>query len=157
MQSSDSIVNAFTAAAFLANEAWLMSNAIKRTRWVHYDNGASTVIPSISLSGVIVVSVLLFIFLNFLLATALHSALAYRWTDQLDAFAMMKIGAEVAQHVPLKVSGEPSGIRVLNEQPGWIGARKEKDDTDAVSLGLGAPKALHGRRTKYASYKGVDI
>ena len=87
--------NAFNAAAFLATKAWLENQIPNagRTLTVNMDLGADTQVPAISVAGIIFISALLAIFLLSLLAMAIYSSMHVRWTSQLDAFAMMRVGA----------------------------------------------------------------
>jgi hypothetical protein len=88
--------NAFTAAVYLATEAWFTTGrADWGSRSVCFDAGADTTIPAMSLAAMIGLSALLGIYLACLFALSLYSARNYRWTGRLDAFAMMRIGAEM--------------------------------------------------------------
>lgn len=64
---------------------------------IHQDPGEDVVMPSISLAGIIVVSVFLGIHLLGLLLLALYAAFSPTWTDHLDAFAMMRLGATISE------------------------------------------------------------
>lgn len=151
------LAGAFTAAAFLANQAWLGGNLgeeSQRSLTVSYDFGEDTVVPSIALAGVVVISVLLAMYLVVLCALAVYASRYPRWTHMLDAFAMMRIGAAVGERVPLLVGRNVDAIEVLDEIPGWI--RDEVDENEEVGrLALGAKRRLDGRRP-YACYAGDD-
>jgi hypothetical protein len=150
--------NAFTSAAFLANQAWLMRNVGpdqgqgQRTLTVNYDLGADTVVPTISRAGIIVVSVVLGLFVIGLFALAVYSALTPKWTARFDAFAMMRIGAAMADEVPLLVLRELDRIAVLDKLPGRVGDTTEGDELIG-HLGLGAPNVISGKK-RYACYPG---
>jgi hypothetical protein len=116
------IQNAFRAAVFLATEAWLMHNDIDLAQFsLQYDGGADTLIPTMSRTGIIVVSLLLGVDIACLLALAIYSATQPRWTSQLDAFAMMRIGAAMHEKLPFRVDPEFDEVRVLDETSGFIG------------------------------------
>ncbi|KAF8801745.1 hypothetical protein BYT27DRAFT_7261657 [Phlegmacium glaucopus] len=144
------IKNAFESAAFLANEAWLKNSITYPTFTVSYDAGADTMVPAISRAGIILISLLLAMDLLSLLAMALYSARTPCWTDQLDAFAMMRIGAAIAESIPFRVADTTDRIKVLDEMPGWVGDVTEGKGK-VGELGIGASTPLRGRR-KYASY-----
>jgi len=146
------IKNAFESAAFLANKAQLQYSPLgSRTLTVFYDSGADTVVPAISRSGIILISVLLTVYLLSLLAIALYSAWTPSWTDQLDAFAMMRIGAALAESIPFRVVADTTDrIKVLDETPGWVGDATEGEGK-VGELGMGAPTPLRERR-QYACY-----
>ena len=100
LSDSSTITNAFTAAGFLANQAWLQSLGPYDQTWqVTYDMGADTIIPVISDAGIAIVSLLLGVFLTCLLSLAVYGAWVPRWTDQLDAFAILRLGAGFADEV----------------------------------------------------------
>ncbi|KAI9373941.1 hypothetical protein BJX61DRAFT_551929 [Aspergillus egyptiacus] len=143
--------SAFSAAAFLANKARLDHDF---TRWprfdVHYDMGADTQIPTISPAAMIVVSVLMGLHLAMLLALALYAAWSPRWTGQLDAFALLRIGAAVAERLPLRVAHETEKVDVLDAIPGSMGDRAEGQVVGV--LGLGAPVRLRAKR-KFSAYQ----
>ncbi|KAK4554813.1 hypothetical protein LTR86_007961 [Recurvomyces mirabilis] len=145
--------NAFDAAAFLATKAWLENQIPNsgRTLSVSIDLGVDTQVPAISVAGIVFISTLLAIFLLSLLAMAIFSSMHVRWTSQLDAFAMMRVGAAVGSHVPFMVGRKQNQIAVLDRLPGWIG--DEQVDHDRGSLGIGARAALQKDR-KYYCYEG---
>ncbi|KAF8809808.1 hypothetical protein BYT27DRAFT_7187068 [Phlegmacium glaucopus] len=144
------IKNAFESAAFLANEALLKHGALFPTFAVSYDAGADTVVPAISRAGIILISLLLAVDLLSLVAMALYSAQTPCWTDQLDAFAMMRIGAAIAESIPFRVADTTDRIKVLDEIPGWVGDATEGKGK-VGELGIGARVPLKGRR-KYTCY-----
>lgn len=149
------LANAFTAGAFLANQAWLENNLgeeNQRTLTVSYDLGEDTVVPSISLAGLIVISVLLAVYLVALCAVAVYASRYPRWTSHLDSFAMMRIGAAVGDRVPLLVGEHVDKIAVLDEIPGWVGDETGADE-EVGRLGLGAKRRLDGIRP-YVCYTG---
>lgn len=89
---------------------------------MHYDLGADSQKPTISLAGIIVVSIFISLDLPGLLATAIYASWFPRWTELLDAFSMLRLGSLVSAHVPLKISVADDEIEVLDELPGWVGS-----------------------------------
>lgn len=156
-QTTDPVVlsNTIDAAAFLATKAWL-ENQVRpdqRTLTVGYDMGADTQVPAISRAGIIVISMLLAIFLLSLYAMALYSTWTPRWTTQLDAFAMMRLGAAVADRVPLLLSRKRDEVAALDQLPGCVGDCDP--GAEIGSLGVGAKATLRkGRR--FRCYEGDD-
>ena len=140
------ITNAFASAAFLANEAWLTSRSHDRRWWVsYYDYGADTVVPAISSTGVLVISVLMGVFLITLLGLATYTAFQPRWTDQLDSFAMLRIGASMSSDdVQFRPTTQIGKIKTLDELPGWIGDATEGEGRNG-QLALGGRGRLRGR------------
>ncbi|KAF2721973.1 hypothetical protein K431DRAFT_62802 [Polychaeton citri CBS 116435] len=139
--SQDQIVNAFEAAAFLANQAWLLQSSYNPSMWVSYDPGADTEIPVISKAGIVLISVLLFVYLTAMFSMAWYCSRTPTWTSDLDAFAMMRIGAAMSDQIDFACVEDVDKVRILDETPGWIGDLTE--DQGAVGeLGLGASMPL---------------
>jgi len=142
------ITNAFTSAAFIANEAWL--NSPEGGWTVSSDNGADTTVPVISPTGIILISVLMGTFLSALLALAIYSALLPRWTDQLDAFAMLRIGASISGDIQFRATEQTRKIEALDRLPGWIGDATDGEG-ERGQLALGARGRLNWKR-KFLAY-----
>ncbi|KAK7007421.1 hypothetical protein R3P38DRAFT_3281712 [Favolaschia claudopus] len=122
--AGERIQNTFTSAAFLANEAWMMSLDPAAGRLgVTYDYGADTQIPVISTKAIILLSALLGVFLSSLLALAIYGTWYPHWTPSLDSFAMLRIGASLADQFPgpLVIVEDADSCKVLDDTPGWIG------------------------------------
>jgi hypothetical protein len=149
------LTNAFGAAVFLANEAWLVFSRDNTVgaRYVFSNPGVEMIIPAISRAGMIVVSSLWAVYIACLLSLAIYSARSPRWTNTLDAFAMMRIGAATKDvRIALKVGFENETIDALNDLPGTIGDASGGDG-EIGFLGLGASTPLNGVRL-YESYRG---
>ena len=153
---NERLTAAMNAAAFLATKAWMDNQvpSIGHSLSVEYDLGIETLIPSISLAGIVVISALYFIFLLSLLATAAYASFTPRWTHSLDAFTMMRLGAAMGEEkLPLLVGRRHNSVRALDDTPGWLGDGHEEADIGRLSLG--ATSALR-RGRRYASYDGDD-
>jgi hypothetical protein len=148
--------NAFGAFVFLANEAWLVSSRQNNevgARYVYSNPGVAMIIPAISLAGMIVVSLLWAVYIASLLSLAVYSARTPRWTNTLDAFAMLRIGAATRDYgIALKVGFETQAIDALDELPGTIGDATGGESEVGV-LVLGALTPLNGVRL-YEAYGG---
>ncbi|KAI9923768.1 hypothetical protein MW887_008396 [Aspergillus wentii] len=141
--------NAFTVAAYLANMAWISEGFPNRNSLtVEYDMGADSQKPSISLTGIIVVSILIGLDLLGLLATAVYASWFPRWTGSLDAFSLLRLGSSISQSVPLKVSVDDE-VRVLDELPGWVG--DDAQDEEIGRIAFGGSRRLR-TKMQYESY-----
>jgi hypothetical protein len=60
-----------------------------------------------------VISVLLVVFLASLLGLAIYSAVSPRWVDQLDAFAMLRIGASIADKIQFRATSDAQRVSAL--------------------------------------------
>lgn len=147
---SERIENAFSTAAFIANEAWMTSKLPDPSFSVEYDLGADTEIPVISLAGIVLISTLLGLYLLGVLSMALYGASVARWTNTLDAFAMMRVGAATGDRVPLLVCEDVDQVHALDKMPGSFG--DATGGQGAVGeLAIGAQTPLDGKRI-YRSY-----
>jgi hypothetical protein len=68
--------------------------------------------PTFSSGGVVTVSILLGLYLLILLGLGYYSTRSPRWTEQLDSFAMMRIGASVADDIPLLAAAGSSHVAI---------------------------------------------
>lgn len=139
-KGAQTLGNAFTVAAYLANAAWMsawMSPSSKNldTLTVTYDLGANSQKPSISLASIIVISVLIAIDLLGLLATALYASWFPRWTGSLDAFSLLRLGSSISEHITLKISSDDDAIDILDQLPGWVGDDTSSDEIGRIALG----------------------
>ncbi|PHH64963.1 hypothetical protein CDD81_3600 [Ophiocordyceps australis] len=134
------VEKAFTAAALLAIDGLIISQPSVEYNRLIFDMGADTLVPVMSPAAMAFISAQLCLFLGSLLAMALYSALKPRWTLQLDAFAMMGIGAHAAEKFPLLVTRKVQEYSVLDQMPGWIGdAMGDQDEINSAGqLELGA-------------------
>jgi len=143
----EQITNAFTSAAFLANEA-MFSSAYMGGSWsVSSDYGTDTEVPVMSLSGIIGISVLICLFLTMLLGLAWYASSRVRWTEQLDSFAMLRIGASIPDKLQFRTVNveDEEKIGTLDKLPGWIGDVTEGEG-EVGRLALGGRGRLDGSR-----------
>ena len=112
------------------------------------------VIPAISSAGMIIISILWAVYIACLFALAVYSATSPRWTQQLDSFAMMRIGAAAHEHIDFDVGFETKAISALDKLPGEIGDATG-DEGNVGVLGLGASSPLRARR-RYKCYSGDE-
>ena len=156
-QEGPRISNAFTASAFLANKAWMESNLETNAKslYIAFDMGHDTQIPTISRTGLVFVSFLLGLDILILFPLAVYAAYIPRWTSTLDSFAIMRMGAAVADELPLLISKDMDKIDALDELPGCIGDRTE--DRNAVGqLGLRGTRPLALRINRRFESYGVQ-
>jgi hypothetical protein len=121
----DRLTNGFTAAAFFANQNWLLNQAQSAgdsPLTVYYDEGMEIQAPEISMAGIIAMSVLLGLYLAMLLALAVYAAWTPRWTRTLDSFVMMRVGAAYGQYFPLNVGTGIQDVEDAHRLPGTVGA-----------------------------------
>lgn len=127
--TGNDLENAFTAAAFLSFDEWaLAGGADVETVKVVWCSGIDLQTSAMSRASMILISLLLGLYLASLLALSLFAARVPRWTNQLDSFAMMRIGASIADRLPLKLADQVDKVKILDELPGWIGDTIGADD-----------------------------
>ncbi|CAG8127186.1 unnamed protein product [Penicillium salamii] len=158
--SSDKIMaDAFNIAAYLANMAWVIDTSQLRigpTLSVTYDAGADSKKPSISLAGIILVSILIMFHLVGLAMTALYASWFPRWTNALNAFSLLRLGGSIHAHVPLRVSANDDQVNILDALPGWVGHAPKDFQSRDGDIQLGAPGPLR-MRTAYDAYEGCTV
>jgi hypothetical protein len=151
--------NTFDTAAFLANQAFVMNTLdyryLSRKLHVTQDPGENVIVPTMSLTGIIIVSTFLGAHILGLLLLALYATFSPRWADSFDGFTMMRIGAALAQRtsLPLAIGRKMDKIGILDEHPGRIGGSIGEFDEDVVRLELGGSAPINGESI-YASYAG---
>lgn len=106
-------------------------------------------VPDIPHAGVVLISVLLGTHLVCMLGLSLYSAWTPRWTNQLDAFAVIRIGAAVPGRFPLRLAHSPDEVEDLDKLPGWIGGATGVEDSGVD--GVGAEMPLRGKK-RYRCY-----
>ena len=147
------MANVWKGAAFKSVEATFHRNsqAAYLTWTPRRVPGTQTLIPAFSQASMIAISVLLGLFLLSLLGLAIY-AYTPAWTTSLDAFAILRIGAQIPDHAPLRLCYEPENYRALDHLPGWMGATDSalgEDGPGRLELGSEAP-LVKGR--KYEAY-----
>ncbi|KAJ3494093.1 hypothetical protein NLG97_g4301 [Lecanicillium saksenae] len=147
---------AIDAAAFIVHDAWMTSTPgdFRLSRLLGIDVSA----PELSDTNMIILSVLLGFYLSCLFAMSIFSALTPRWTDKLDSFAMLRIGAARPRSFPLMVSYRMDHVEALDKVPGWVGDKTDyrgEDEEHVCELGLGERPPLR-RGIRYRCYYHDD-
>lgn len=156
--NADRFPSAFTAAAYLCNAQLL--NALPGSWDVYQDLGKDMKIPSISMVGIVLVSILMGIYLIPLLLLSLYAGNSVRWTGRLDSFVMLRFGAAAGDKVfPMLVGRKTEDVAQLDEVSGAVRDVSVAGAADEVvpmgKLGFGEGKRLmKGRR--YECFKGDD-
>ncbi|GLI76249.1 hypothetical protein PoHVEF18_004520 [Penicillium ochrochloron] len=84
---------------------------------IKFDLGFDTQIPVLSRRGLILISIILGLDILMLLSLAVYAPFTPRWTSTFDSFTMMRMGAAMAEDVPvpLLVGRETDKIDVLDK------------------------------------------
>ncbi|KLJ12205.1 hypothetical protein EMPG_12734 [Blastomyces silverae] len=132
-----------TAAVYLAHKGWLLGgDGSDRNFEIRSDMGNDAPMPVISSAGVIAISMLLGIFLLSLIAVAGYTYSVPTFTSTLDAFVMLRLGAQLTTDDntdPLPaLSANSSGVTALDRKHGWFGDGKPDEDVGRVELGADA-------------------
>lgn len=153
---SDSLPQALTGASFYAVKALLQTNEVDYyyLNGVSRDNFETVVMPSISLAGIIVVSVLMALYLIPLLALAAYAGLSKSWTVRLDSFVMLRMGAAIGQReLPMQLGKNLGEIGALDQLPGVVRDVSAPDDKiRQIALGVGGTRLRP--KAKYPAYPG---
>ncbi|PGH04140.1 hypothetical protein GX51_03647 [Blastomyces parvus] len=132
-----------TAAVYLAHKGWLLSgDRSDRDFDIHFDVGNDAPMPVISSAGLIVISLLLGIFLLGLIAMAGYTYSVPTFTNTLDAFVMLRLGAQWTTDDstgPLPgLLANSMGVTALDRNDGWFGDGNPDEDVGRVELGAHA-------------------
>lgn len=158
-RSAAAISSAFTQAGFLASQAIFNSGTPT------YYEGAriellshpleQIVLPSLSLAGLVVGSVLFGLYIIPLICLAIYAAYYHRWTHTLDAFTMLRMGAALGQKdLPLLVGYLKRDIQALDNLPGVVRDISGPDDKiRQLALGVGGGMPLQPKK-RYLAYPG---
>lgn len=155
--SAERIQEIFASSAFLAVDIW-SGTTYDATATVLAEPGTDLQIPHISTAGINLISILLGIYLTCLLTLSLYTAYTPRWTNQLDSFAMMRIGGSLPNRFPFQLAHNTSKVKSLDELPGWIGDVSDAQGGEmnrVGELGLGGEIPIKGG-TKYPCYAVND-
>ncbi|KAF9639596.1 hypothetical protein BFW01_g11402 [Lasiodiplodia theobromae] len=146
---------AFRMAAFMANEINFLQPApyaLSPGYTIDIDLGVDVTAPVMPLAGIIVGSILLGLFLLLLIALALFAASTPHWTDRLDAYATLKMGAAMALSTEGLAKVGISGENALDRAPGFVGDAMPESEVGRLAVGAEGPL----RRRRYeASVCGV--
>ncbi|KAI7214520.1 hypothetical protein KC333_g5974 [Hortaea werneckii] len=157
LAGDERITNAFLAAAYLAIDVWMDNPYQVSSSSITFDLGADTDIPVISQTGMVLISILLGLDLTCLLGLAIYSSLTPTWTNQFDAFAMMRLGAAMHEKMPLDVSYSHSQVKVLDTTSGFVGDGPEETTNGSIrQLTLGATTPVE-RQKEYRCYKALSL
>jgi hypothetical protein len=92
------------------------------------------------------------IILSALIALAVHSGFELRSTDQLDPFAMLRIGASVPDYIQTRMTDKIREVKALDRVLGWIGdATEGEGDHGERALGV------HGRLSRRREFAAYDL
>ena len=86
-----------------------------------YDPGMDMQKFAMPLPAMIVISILLAMQLIGLAILAIYASRHNTWTESLDSFAMLRLGASIAENVPMISSSKSKEAKTLDEMAGWIG------------------------------------
>ncbi|KAI9872264.1 MAG: hypothetical protein M1830_001849 [Pleopsidium flavum] len=111
--------------------------------------------------AMIAISILILVQLAGSFALAIYSARYPAWTQSLDSFAVLRLGAALADDLPLISAIDAEEVLVLDGKEGWIGASQtEEDDEDAEKMGtlvIGGRGPVRKRRLYRMAEEGNDL
>ncbi|EED17067.1 conserved hypothetical protein [Talaromyces stipitatus ATCC 10500] len=151
---------AFTRASFLAVKA-MFDNTVRFGGDITVAFASSDLqqitLPSLPFSAMIACSVLFGLYMVPLLCLALYAAFSSSWTNTLDAFTMLRMGAAFGQQdLPLLIGKSKRKIRVLDTLPGIVRDISGPDDkVRQLALGIEGGGPLQPSK-RYLAYPGND-
>ncbi|GLA41284.1 hypothetical protein AnigIFM63309_009372 [Aspergillus niger] len=156
---TQSAVTALNMATYFANEAVLTNIATQGwsdgSRQIYFDSGTVMIKPKWSLAGIIVISTLIGLQILGLCLIVFYCRSVPTWTDSLDAFAMLRMGAELQREKHVRFAGirdtDKQDMEDLGRIDGLVGvvesrglrggdeAHSMKDSSPLVSQSEGDP------------------
>lgn len=91
--------------------------------------------PSMSKVAMILLSILILIQLLGLCFLALYAHSGPTWTDSLNSFALIRLGAAMADDLPLISAIEAGELTVLDETRGWVGDSGGSEEFRTLTIG----------------------
>jgi len=129
---------ALTLANYYSNNAMLNLISGVGSVPLYYVPGMDMQKFAIPLPAMIIITVLLATQLVGLALLAHYASRHPTWTESLDAFALLRLGASIAEDVPLISALKAKEVKMLDEKPGWIGD-VGGDEREIRGLALGGP------------------
>ena len=99
------------------------------------DAGLDTQKFVIPLPAMIIITILLAIQLAGLALLAHYASRHPTWTESLDSFAILRLGASIAEDVPLLSALQVKEAKMLDEKAGWIGDTGTEGEIRQLALG----------------------
>ena len=100
----------------------------------------------ISLIPMVLISVLIVGQLVGLILLAWYASVHPSWTESLDSFAVLRLGAAMVKDLPLISAIEAKEVLQLDEKEGWVGACQEGTSKRLVIGGQGQPTGIEQYR-----------
>ena len=104
--------------------------------------GYSIMKPSMSKAAMILLSILILIQLLGLCSLAFYAHSRPTWTDSLNSFALLRLGAAMADDLPLISAIEAGELAMLDETCGWVG--DSGGPGEFRTLTVGGPEQVKG-------------
>ncbi|KAM0796359.1 hypothetical protein BDR22DRAFT_976251 [Usnea florida] len=152
--NEDSALAAFTLTTYAAANAILNNGNSSSLGYPIYSSpGTPMQKPTLPPAGIVIVSLLLAVQIIGLALLALYASRSATWTENLDAWAMLRVGAELAREdVPAVSSLKARRAGMLDEEMGWVGDMGvEGREGGAVvrELGIGGEAGVRGGGVLY--------
>ena len=146
-ENPDKTRYALGASIFFASQATLNQAVVSSSappRELFTDPGYPISRLRISVPAMVSLSALILVQLAGLFALAFY---AYKpsWTKSLDSFAILRLGASMADDVPLISSIESKEVQELTRREGWIGAVVEEEEKGSGTLVIGGESPLESK------------
>jgi len=126
----------FRTAAYMSHSIWF-STATGDHR-IEYDAGKDMQKPGLDNRSIIALTIAIAVFLLSLLLLAVYASFSKTWTYSLDAYALLRIGAELGRDaLPFLIVKDAHLIAELDDLPGWVGDVTVDDSVKERKLGMG--------------------
>lgn len=126
---------ALTLATYYSNNAILNLVPNYSAVPLYYDAGFDMQKFAVPLPAMIIITILLAVQLAGLAFLALYASRHPTWTESLDSFAVLRLGASIAEDVPLLSALQAKEATMLDEKAGWIGDTGIEGELRQLALG----------------------
>ena len=139
---------ALTLATYAASNAILNVGPDQYLLPISACAGSDLQKPTMPLAAMVVITLLLAAQLAGLAFLAIYASRHPSWTESLDAWAMLRIGAEIGLDVPAVSALDSQRVGMLDEKKGWVGdagVERSEEGVECRELVLGGRERVRER------------
>ena len=159
----DSLMDPMSLQLALRGTLLTVSKATLQPAWhegirtIVASHGTDVLKPSMSLVAMVIISFLIMLQLCGLLMMVIYASTRPTWTTSLDSFALLRIGATMADELPLISPLAANKLALLDEKKGWVGRQKDDEELKTLALGGSRPLLINERYRSAKQGKTLTI
>ena len=132
---SENLEQALTVTMFSVCNALVQPDWWRYVRTVYASPGTDVLKPNMSPIVMIMITSLIALQVFTLLGLAIYASTRPTWTESLDSFAVLRLGAAMAADLPIISPLEDDELAVLDEKEGWIGQQEGEGELKRLVIG----------------------